>query len=323
VKARQVRESVELRGTIAPLPDRDAQIAAQVAGRILRVLVREGDAVKAGQEVARIDVAPLVDEAEQAEAARAKVAAELRNAEATQARTERVFEHGIAARQELDDAVARTEAARATEIEAAAAGKRARRQVERAVLRAPLSGVVVRVMRRPGELVDGTPATAVLEVADPTRLQLVADVPAADLVRVAKGQPASVAAGVLSGTTWDATIAAVSPAVDPATGLGAVRADIDVGGGRRPPIGVLGTARVFVGQPRGAVLVPAVAVRLAPNGSPEVVVCGSDGLAHTQAVGRGVREGDEEEVTGVSAGDKVAIDPVIGIGDGDAIQVRP
>jgi RND family efflux transporter MFP subunit len=322
-QARQVRDTVELRGTIAPRPDRDAQIAAQVAGRILRVLVREGDAVAAGQEVARIDAAPLADEAEQAEAARAKVAAERRNAEATRDRTERVFQHGIAARQEVDDAVTRAEAARAAEGEATAAARRARRQVERAILRSPLAGVVVRVMRRPGELVDGTPATPVLEVADPNHLEIVADVTALDLVRVEKGQPAAVTVNVLPSTSWSAAVVAVSPAVDPATGLGVVRAEIDAGQDRRPPIGVLGNVRIFVGPPRDAVLVPKAAIRLSPTGQSEVVVCGADALAHTRPVERRTRDGEQEEVTGVRAGEKVAVDPVLGIDDGDRLQVAP
>src|SRR5947207_1858619 len=83
---------------------------------------------------------------------------ERRNADATQARTERVFEHGIAARQEVDDAATRSATARAVENESEAVAKRARRQVERATVRSPIAGVVVRLLRRPGELVDGTPA---------------------------------------------------------------------------------------------------------------------------------------------------------------------
>src|SRR5439155_26269970 len=119
----------ELRGTISPLPDRDAQVAPQVAGRIVAVLAREGDRVTAGQPLARIDDAPLVDQASEAAAALSKVQAERRNADATRARVERVFEHGIAARQEVDDAATRAATARAAESEAEGAAKRARRQV--------------------------------------------------------------------------------------------------------------------------------------------------------------------------------------------------
>ena len=168
-----VTDAIELRGTVSPLPDRDAQVAPQVAGRIMQLLVREGDRVSAGQPIARIDNAVLVDQASEAEAAVAKTRAERRNAEATRARVERVFEHGIAARQELDDAATRADTARAGESEAETAAKRARRQVERATVRSPLAGVVVRILRRSGELVDGTPSTPIVEVADPSHLELV------------------------------------------------------------------------------------------------------------------------------------------------------
>jgi RND family efflux transporter MFP subunit len=319
--ARTVGDAVELRGTIAPLPNRDAQVAAQVPGRILRVLVREGDSVSAGQEVARVDAAPLADDAAQAEAARDKTVAERKNAEATRARVERVFEHGIAARQEVDDAVARADAARAAEGEAGAAARRARRQVERAVIRSPLAGVVVRVMRRPGELVDGTPATPVLEIADPAHLELVADAPASDLVRIARGQGAAVTVAALPDASWTGQVVAVAPAVDPATGLGAVRVTLDAAAGRRPAIGLLGLARITVGAAHPAVMVPRAAVRAGAAGELEVVVCGQDGQGHVRRIARGLQLGGEAEAAGVTAGEQVAVDPVLGIADGDPIEI--
>ena len=153
VETAQVADAIELRGTIAPLPDRDAQIAPQVAGRIVQLLAREGDQVIAGQPVARVDDSILVDQSNEAQALLEKARAERRNADATHARTERVFEHGIAARQEVDDAATRSATAKAAEGEAEAAAKRARRQVDRATVRSPIAGVVVRLLRRPGELV--------------------------------------------------------------------------------------------------------------------------------------------------------------------------
>src|SRR5664279_4182518 len=44
-----LRAGIEVRGTVAPLPDRDAQVAPQVVGRILRIYLREGDPVTLGQ----------------------------------------------------------------------------------------------------------------------------------------------------------------------------------------------------------------------------------------------------------------------------------
>ena len=140
VETADVEDTIELRGTVAPLPDRDAEVAPQVAGRIAKIPVREGDRVTAGQPVARIDDAGLVDQANEAAAAVAKAEAERRNADATRARTERVFEHGIAARQEVEDAATRADTAAASEREARAAAARIRRQVERAHRAQPAGG---------------------------------------------------------------------------------------------------------------------------------------------------------------------------------------
>ena len=315
-----VTDAIELRGTVSPLPDRDAQVAPQVAGRIMQLLVREGDRVSAGQPVARIDNAVLVDQASEAEAAVAKTRAERRNAEATRARVERVFEHGIAARQELDDAATRADTARAGESEAETAAKRARRQVERATVRSPLAGVVVRILRRSGELVDGTPSTPVVEVADPSHLELVADAVASDLVRITKAAPADVTVAALPAVAWSGAVSAVSPAVDRATGLGTIRVALELGSGPRPPIGVLGTARVRVGQLRTTTVVPKQALRAGVGNEAEIVVCGGDGVAHVRRIRRGGPAGEKVEAVGLSLGERVAVDP-IGVADGEAIEI--
>jgi RND family efflux transporter MFP subunit len=320
IETAEVADAIELRGTIAPLPDRDAQIAPQVAGRIVQLLAREGDRVAAGQPVARVDDSVLVDQENEAKAVLEKVRAERRNADATHARTERVFEHGIAARQEVDDAATRAATARAAENEAEAASKRARRQVDRATVRSPIAGVVVRLLRRPGELVDGTPATPVMEVADPSRLELVSDATASDLVRIEKSARAELSVAALPGLKWTGAVAAVSPAVDRTTGLGAVRVAVDLAAAARPPIGALGAARITVGSARSATVVPKQALRGGVGLDADVVVCGPDGIAHVRRVKRGVDTGNKVEATPLTAGELVALDP-LGIADGDAIEM--
>jgi RND family efflux transporter MFP subunit len=314
-------DAIELHGTVSPLPDRDAQVAAQVGGRILQVLVREGDIVAVGQPVARVDSAALVDDARAADAAVVRTRAEVENARATAARIERVFQHGIAARQEVDDAHARASTTAAAESEAAAAAHRAHRQVERAIVRSPLAGQVVHILRRSGELVDGTPATPIVEVADPSRLELDADATAADLVRLRRGQGADIVIAALPGAAWTGQVAVVAPAVDRTTGLGVVRVALDLGAASRPPIGVLGSARVQIGAARPAVVVPREAVRAGAGGDLEVVLCGADGAAHVRRIARGATVGARVEAPGLAAGQAVVVEPVIGVADGEAIEV--
>jgi RND family efflux transporter MFP subunit len=309
--ASQVSDTLDVRGTVAPLPDRDAQVSPQVAGRISRVLVREGDPVKAGQPLAQIDTSPLEDDVTEARANVARARAERDNAETTMRRVQRLFDRGIAARQEVDDAQARSASARAGEAQAAAAARRASSHIERATVRSPLDGVVLKVMRRSGELADGTPATPVVEVGDPSHVELVGDAPGADLARLARGAAAIV---TIAGASHPGHVAAVSPAVDRLTGLGVVRVTLET----PSPVGMFGLARIASGPARPAVMVPAVALRNAVGAAAEVVACGE--TARVVAVQTGVRVGELVEVKGaLRAGDRVAVAPVLGLVEGDRL----
>jgi RND family efflux transporter MFP subunit len=333
IETRALRPQVVLHGTVSPLPDRDAQIAPQVAGRILEVLVREGDRVTRGQPLARIEDAALADQAKQAGAQVTKASAETNLARTTRDRVARVVDRGIAARQELDDAQARLATAQAGETEARAAAGIATRQLERATVRSPLAGVVLKLFRKSGELVDGTPATPVLEVGDPTHLELVATATAADLVRVHARDAVSVTLPALPDLALRGTVAAVSPAVDRATGLGSIRIALDTGAATLPPVGVTGVARIETGEPHPATLAPAAALRAALGDEAEVVVCGADHRAHVVRVQRGVAIGALVEIrapgggdagaSGIPPGARVAVEPVLGLSDGDALEPAP
>lgn len=324
VKSAELAEIVELRGTIAPLPDRDAQVAAQVSGRIVRVHVREGERVKAGQILARVDSTQLRDQVLEADAVLARVHAERANAETTLARMQRVFEHGIAARQEVDDAAARAASAQASEAEAAAAAKRAHFQLDRAVVVSPLDGVVLKLMKRSGELVDGTPSTPIVEVGDPSQLELVADAPAPDLMRVKRGDPAAVALSALPGLELRGRVSAVAPALDRTTGLGVVRVALELSQASAPPVGAYGTARVQTGHRRKGAVVPMAALRAAAGDEAEVLVCGADRVAHARKIRRGELSAGLVEITsGVVAGERVVLEPVLGVADGEPLKVLP
>jgi RND family efflux transporter MFP subunit len=334
LEARTVRAQVILHGTVAPLPDRDAQIAPQVAGRIIEVLVREGDRVTRGQPLARIEDAALADQVKQAGAQVAKAAAETNLARTTRDRVARVVDRGIAARQELDDAQARLATAQAGETETRAAAGIAARQLERATVRSPLAGVVLKLFRKTGELVDGTPATPVLEIGDPTHLELVATATAADLVQVHARDVTAVTLPALPDLTARGTVAAVSPAVDRATGLGSIRITLDTSAGPLPPVGVTGVARIETGGAHLATLAPAAALRAALGDEAEIVVCGADRRAHVVRVHRGAStdttSGTLVEIRApagdagaVSAGARVAVEPVLGLADGDALEPAP
>jgi RND family efflux transporter MFP subunit len=311
-----------LRGTVAAAPDAYALIAAQVPGRITKIAVREGDAVRAGQVVAEIDARSYRDALDQAAAQLDQARSLVAHDETQVAREQRLYERGISARQQYEAASAAAEHDAAGAALARAAVSAAKANLERTVLRSPIAGIVLRVLRHPGELADGTPASAILEVADPRRAEFAASAAPYDLMALRPGQAAHARFASLAGKTFPLTVRAVPPAVDPATGVGSVRLAFEPSE-TPPPFGLFGDAVVRVGERTRALFVPEAALRHPAGSEAEVVVC--DG--RTARV-RGVRVGlrlpqGAEIVAGLKAGELVAVDAVLGLEEGAPLEVLP
>ena len=66
----EITDTLVVRGSIAALPNEDVKVSALVAGRVDAVTVAEGDSVRQGQVVARIDTRTVQDQQRQAQAAK-------------------------------------------------------------------------------------------------------------------------------------------------------------------------------------------------------------------------------------------------------------
>jgi RND family efflux transporter MFP subunit len=311
-----------LRGVVTAAPDAYALIAAQVAGRLVTVNVREGDPVKKGQIVAVVEDRPYRSAFAQASAQVAQADAVVKHNATIVAREQRLFERGISARQQLEAAMASAEHDAAALELARAALDAAKLNLERAVVKSPITGTVLRLLHHVGELVDGTPATAMVEVADPRHLEFVGSAAPDDLMVVRAGQSALARFDALRGRTFPLTVQTVSPAVDPATGVGAVRLAF-APAAAQPPFGLFGEADVDVGERKDLLFVPEGALRNPSGKRAEVVVCDA-GLAHVRSIEIGIRVDGKAEVTsGLRAGEQVAIDDVLGLEDDAPIEVLP
>jgi RND family efflux transporter MFP subunit len=282
-----------LHGVVDTPPDRRASVAAEIPGRIQRVLVREGDIVVEGALLAELEAGPTSDTSTQARAHLAEAEVLVRTQQAARDHLAHLVERGIAPRAQLEEADGRLVALREGARAARALSSEARRGVSRTHVTSPLSGTVLRLLRRPGETVDGTPATPILEVADVTVLEMVASVAARDLLALARDQAAQVTIDGLS-ERIDARVRSVSPALDVATGTGTVRLAL-AGLDRALPLGLAAEAVVDVGS-HDALVVPAEAVRSGQGGTTEVLVC-VDGEARALAVTVGTRTAERVEIT--------------------------
>lgn len=317
VKRAPVDVRLVLRGRVAAPPGGDLPVASQVPGKIVQVLVREGQRASAGDTVALIDDTASRDALRQAQAAVDQAKAAQKNADTTLARTKELVSRGFAARQELDDSQARADQASASVTAAIAAADLAQRTLGRVAVKTSFDGVVTRVFRGPGALVDGTGQTPIVQLQAAEVSELDADASAIDLAQVTEGARASIT--LATGETLAGSVRARSSALDPATGLGLVRVAIE---GPRPTLGAFGVVTVDVAK-RDALAVPSSSVRGAALDGAEIVVC-SENKAEVRAVKVGWRDDERVEIVeGLKEGERVAIDHVLGLETDTPIAPAP
>jgi RND family efflux transporter MFP subunit len=237
--------------------------------------------------------------------------AQLENARLNLQRNEQLFQRGIAAGKEVEDAKTAMAAAQSALEQANAALNTAVRNVERAAVRSPISGQVVKRMVSVGEQVDGTAAQPIAEIANLDRMELAANVPAEHLSRVTPNQKASMTTDAYPDRTFDGTVIAIAPAVDATTNAALVRIRI-ANANRQLKVGVFAEAHIVLGEhPDALVVPPAALVRSAESAAVYVV---SGDLAQRTEVKVGLEKPDAIEVlSGVKEGDTVLTSNVYGL----------
>ncbi len=314
-------ETIELRGHTEPPPGGDLPLASQVPGRIIEVLVHEGDHVSAGQIVASVDDAASKQNELQARASLAQAKAAVANASSGMLRTQALVGRGISAHQDLEDAQARVETENQNVLAAQAGLDLARRTLGRVQVRAAFPGVVTKLWRGPGAIVDGSSGTPIAQVATASSAEFVADVVERDLAKLLPGQSATVEL-LSNSASLQGTVRSLSAQLDEATGLGQARIVLEPTA-TAPVIGAHGRARVVFRHREGVPLLPTSALRGAISDGAEVVTC-DQGKAHVRRVKVGYHDADHFEViSGIEPGMMIALDHVLGLDDGTLVTATP
>jgi RND family efflux transporter MFP subunit len=316
-QVRRLEPTIPVAGVLSPLPGRDVKVGALVMGRVDQVFVAEGDPVKAGQPLAHVEAGPLKDRLTEAEAHVDEAKATLANAKARLARTEKLFAHGIASKQELDDATAAKVAAESALKQALAGGATAGLQLDRATLRSPIAGVVAAIIVPAGQPVDGN-GTPVIEVADTRTLDLRAPIPSARAPEVSLGERATLSiegAGTVTGT-----VAAIAPLVDPATNTVMARIRVPNASGRLR--GGMFAKGALILPAREAVAVPRSALLPGDGTMSRIAVLTRTGtIAHRELV-LGAESGDRIEVReGLQPSERVVIQGGYSLPEGTHVEV--
>lgn len=187
---------------------RSAMIKARVAGELISLEVREGDAVKAGQIIAKVDpteyLARQRQAQQQAEAARAQVEIAQRQYDNNNA----LVNQGFISKTALETSMASLNAAKATYQAAISALEVTSKAVEDCNLKSPLNGFVSQRLAQTGERV--APESRILEVVDLSQFELEATLTPSDALSVKVGQPAKLN---IEGSTQEvsATVLRINP----------------------------------------------------------------------------------------------------------------
>jgi membrane fusion protein (multidrug efflux system) len=314
-----IRAQVRATGTVKPAAGAELQVTAPQAARIAEMPRAEGDRVRKGDLLVRFDIPSLAADAAGRRSDLAQSEARLANARAAATRVQGLFQRGIAARKEVEDARRELADAEAAVAAAGTARRAAGALAGRAVVRAPFDGVVASRLHNPGDLVDagGEP---ILRVIDPERLLAEAAVPLSALPQIAAGSP-GVVRGPAPFPPEEARVVARPAAVDATTGAATVRLAFV-----RPthlPAGTPVEIEIAGAEHAGVVLVPSAAV-VQEGAESFVYTVDAAAKAHRAKVATGIAaNGVTEVLSGVAPGERVVVQGQNGLPDGATVAATP
>jgi len=310
VERRDVPVVLEATGTVEPI--QSAAVAAQVDGLIQQVLFREGDDVAAGQVLFQIDPHPYRSALTSAEAELARVQIDFEKADRDLKRVEDLAANSYATTQEAEQARATALGLKATLQSDSGAVGRARINLERATVRAPIAGRAGALLVRAGNLVRAASGAPLVQIAVPaTQLPAIRRAGTGLAVRaIPVGDSVAVSAG---------TLVFVDNAVDSMSGTILLKARFD---NRNHALWPGGLVRVglTVTVEKGALAVPVSAVLTGQQGA-SVFVLGDSGRVHLRKVTVGYTNDSVIVLTsGVAAGERVVSEGQVRLVDGATAQ---
>jgi RND family efflux transporter MFP subunit len=166
-----------------------AMVKARVVGELMDFTLREGDRVKQGQVVARIDPTEYLARQRQAQRQVDAATAQVEVAQKQFDNNQALVDQGFISKTALDTSLSNLNGAKASHLAAVAALDVARKSVDDTVLKAPLSGQIAQRLAQPGERV--ALDARIVEIVDLNQLEIEAAIPSSDAAAVRIGQSAS------------------------------------------------------------------------------------------------------------------------------------
>ena len=319
-----LRDTVSVSGTVVPAAAGDFVVIADQPAEIAELPKNEGDAVKTGDLLVRLDIASITNEVATRQLELGEANTKLDAAKKDEERLASLVEQGLAARNRLEAARATRLAAEANVTQVKVRFDAAKAQENGAVIRARFPGIVIKRWHGPGEMVAGGEADPILRVIDPARLQVAIQVPRAQADRVNQGQPATIQTGTgtepaivsmkgvvasEAATTVDVRLNLAAPPTTPTTATMPLALDSLV------------QVEIVLEELQNVILVPAMSLQRDDKG-PFVWLVSETGQAVKREVRVGLTAtGSTQVLSGLVAGDQVIVTGIAQLTEGIAVTI--
>ncbi|RMG33971.1 MAG: efflux RND transporter periplasmic adaptor subunit [Gammaproteobacteria bacterium] len=317
VEAADLREVTHVRASIESV--NAPTLHGKVAAEVVEILVDEGDPVKRGQVLARLDDEGFRLDKEAAEADIARLEATLANQLLTLERDRKLFKKGLIPDDKLDASRTAVKQTRASIVHAKALLKKAEYQLSHTVIEAPLDGIVQARMVSVGDYINPmSPASKPLfQIVDTRHLRARLYFPDILAARLRPGLPVTLIQGA---DRVETRISQLLPMIDDASLAKIALADFD--NVRNWPPGLHISADVVLSEHHGVPAVPEGVLVRRPSGLVVYRLAADGETVREVRVKVGIHEGGRVEIIdGLRPGDEVVLDGAAYLSDG--VKVAP
>lgn len=289
--------------TAALEADGEAEVVAKVGGEIVELLVEEGDIVKSGQILARLDGDRLRLEAQQARANLSKLEQEHK-------RNTDLRERGLISADAFENIRYEMDSLRA-------AYNMARLELSYTEIKAPIDGVVADRYVKLGNTISAD--EPVFHISDMNPLLGYLHVPEREFRKLRPGQPVRISVDAIPEKTFSGVVARISPTVSPETGTFKVTVEVAASEGQLKP-GMFGRFNIVFDQREQAILVHRSAIIVGDIDTVVYVI--EDGVARRRPITTGyTSDGNIEILEGLTGDEEIVIVGQSGLKDGTRISI--
>jgi len=297
-------------------PERRADLRAEISAVVLSVLKENGESVKRGDLLVRLDDTSIRDSMTSAEAAARSAAQTFDQTEKQLQRLKTLRGSGMASMQQLEDTEIRRNNAQSDLVAAQARAVQARQQLQRTEVRAPFTGIISERKVSAGDTAQI--GKELLKVIDPTSMRFQGFVSADKISSVKLGQPVMFRVNGYERQTFSGTVKRVDPAANPTTR----QVEVLVGfvDSTQPQVsGLYAEGRIEAGSSQMLMIPDAALIRSGDKAYAWRIQ--DNKLAKTSLVigERDPRRGDFAVLSGLADGDQVVRNPISTLKDGQKV----